>query len=228
MPKDYKKFLKGQTLSYLLAEPSNEQLNEEEDGNKDLYEIIEKASEIKGDALATNQLKVKTPTKNNKIVQRLSDNVVSKGVGSSKNTPANIAEQAQLFAMSALTCIERNNSSKATWNAIRAQNAIINARKLLTEIHNENRVESDNFAKNSGMIGKTKSETQSELIELIDEYEELLIDHDRYGAFRRLAAKKWGRPAIKITIQEVNEITKLVHEAYALNPERVDRSKSQD
>ena len=78
------------------------------------------------------------------------------------------------------------------------------------------------------MIGKTKSETQSELIELIDEYEELLIDHDRYGAFRRLAAKKWGRPAIKITIQEVNEITKLVHEAYALNPERIDRSKSQD
>ena len=228
MPKDYKKFLKGQTLSYLLAEPSNEQLNEEEDGNKDLYEIIEKASEIKGDALANNQLKIKTPTKNSKIVQRLSDNVVSKGVGSSKNTPANIAEQAQLFAMSALTCIERNNSSKATWNAIRAQNAIISARKLLTEIHNENRVESDNFAKNSGMIGKTKSETQSELIELIDEYEELLIDHDRYGAFRRLAAKKWGRPAIKITIQEVNEITKLVHEAYALNPERIDRSKSQD
>ena len=228
MPKDYKKFLKGQTLSYLLAEPSNEQLNEEEDGNKDLYEIIEKASEIKGDALANNQLKIKTPTKNSKIVQRLSDNVVSKGVGSSKNTPANIAEQAQLFAMSALTCIERNNSSKATWNAIRAQNAIISARKLLTEIHNENRVEADNFTKNSGMIGKTKSETQSELIELIDEYEELLIDHDRYGAFRRLAAKKWGRPAIKITIQEVNEITKLVHEAYALNPERVDRSKSQD
>lgn len=228
MPKDYKKFLKGQTLSYLLAEPSNEQLNEEEDGTKDLYEIIEKASEIKGDALANNQLKIKTPTKNSKIVQRLSDNVVSKGVGSSKNTPANIAEQAQLFAMSALTCIERNNSSKATWNAIRAQNAIISARKLLTEIHNENRVEADNFAKNSGMIGKTKSETQSELIELIDEYEELLIDHDRYGAFRRLAAKKWGRPAIKITIQEVNEITKLVHEAYALNPERVDRSKSQD
>ena len=50
MPKDYKKFLKGQTLSYLLAEPNNEQLNEEEDGNKDLYEIIEKATEIKGDA----------------------------------------------------------------------------------------------------------------------------------------------------------------------------------
>ncbi len=228
MPKDYKKFLEGQTLSYLLAEPNNEQLSEDEDGTKDLYEIIEKATEIKGDELANNQLKVKKPTKNSKIVKRISDNIVSRGTGSSKNTPAYHAEQAQLFAMSSLTCIERNKSSKATWNAIRAQNAIVSARNLLSEIHKENRFETDHFAKNISIIGKTKSETKSELIELIDEYEELLIDHDRYGAFRRLAAKKWGRPAIKITIQEVNEITKLVHEAYALNPERVDRSKSQD
>ena len=63
MPKDYKKFLEGQTLSYLLAEPSNERFTEEEDGTKDLYEIIEKASEIKGDELANNQLKVKKLTK---------------------------------------------------------------------------------------------------------------------------------------------------------------------
>tara|TARA_B100000963_G_scaffold311361_1_gene288309 strand:- start:467 stop:1153 length:687 start_codon:yes stop_codon:yes gene_type:complete len=228
MPKDYKKFLEGQTLSYLLAEPNNDQLNEQEDGTKDLYEIIEKATEIKGDELANNQLKVKKTTKNSKIVKRISDSMGSKGVGSSKNTPAYHAEQAQLFSMSALTCIEKNNSSKATWNAIRAQNAIVTARNLLAEIYKENRFESDHFAKNISIIGKTKSETKSELIELIDEYEELLIDHDRYGAFRRLAAKRWGRPAIKITIQEVNEITKLVHEAYALNPERVDRSKSQD
>ena len=35
MPKDYKKFLEGQTLSYLLAEPSSEQLSEDEDGTKE-------------------------------------------------------------------------------------------------------------------------------------------------------------------------------------------------
>ena len=46
MPKDYKKFLEGQTLSYLLAEPNVEELQEEEDGTKDLYEIIEKATNI--------------------------------------------------------------------------------------------------------------------------------------------------------------------------------------
>ena len=227
MPKDYKKFLEGQTLSYLLAEPDVEELSEEEDGTKDLYEIIEKASEIKNNEFANNQPKIMKPKdKNSRIVKRVGDKSVDKG--SSKNTPAYHAEQAQLFAMSALTHIERNNSTKATWNSIRAQNAIVNARHLITEIQKENRFESDHFAKNLSIIGKTKSEAKSDLIELIDAYEELLLDHDRYGAFRRLAAKKWGRPAIKITIQEVNEITKLVHEAYALNPERVDRSKSQE
>ena len=227
MPKDYKKFLEGQTLSYLLAEPNVEELREEEDGTKDLYEIIEKASEIKNNEFANNQPKIMKPKdKKVRIVKRVVDKSVGKG--SSKNTPAYHAEQAQLFAMSALTHIERNNSTKATWNSIRAQNAIVNARHLITEIQKENRFESDHFAKNLSIIGKTKSEAKSDLIELIDAYEELLLDHDRYGAFRRLAAKKWGRPAIKITIQEVNEITKLVHEAYALNPERVDRSKSQE
>ena len=180
-----------------------------------------------------NQPKIMKPKdKNVRIVKRVGDKSAGKSSasdkGSSKNTPAYHAEQAQLFAMSALTHIERNNSTKATWNSIRAQNAIVSARHLITEIQKENRFESDHFAKNLSIIGKTKSEAKSDLIELIDAYEELLLDHDRYGAFRRLAAKKWGRPAIKITIQEVNEITKLVHEAYALNPERVDRSKSQE
>ena len=228
MPKDYKKFLEGQTLSYLLAEPNVEQLLDEEDGTKDLYEIIEKASEIKNNEFANTQPKIKkSKDKKVRTVKRVPDTSVGEG-SLSKNTPAYYAEQAQLFAMSALTHIEKNNSTKATWNSIRAQNAIINSRQLLTEVEKENRFESDHFAKNLSIIGKTKSEAKSDLIELIDAYEELLLDHDRYGAFRRLAAKKWGRPAIKITIQEVNEITKLVHEAYALNPERVDRSKSQE
>lgn len=233
MPKDYKKFLEGQTLSYLLAEPNVEEMTDDEDGTKDLYEIIEKAGEIKDNELSNKQKKRKKPdTKNNKMVKRLSDTpiVSQKKLTSSpsKNTPGYHAEQAQLFAMSALTHVERNNSTKASWNSIRAQNSIITARNLINEIQKETQLESESFSNNLSIIGKTKSEAKSDLIELIDEYEELLIEHDRYGAFRRLAAKKWGRPAIKITIQEVNEITKLVHEAYALNPARVDRSKSQD
>ena len=56
--------------------------------------------------------------------------------------------------------------------------------------------------------------------DLIDEFEKLIQIHDSYGAFRRLAAKKLGVPAIKVTIKEINEITKQVHRAYEFSPKR--------
>ena len=62
--------------------------------------------------------------------------------------------------------------------------------------------------------------------DLIDEFEKLIQAHDSYSAFRRLAAKKLGVPAIKVTIKEINEITKQVHKAYEFNPERRRRDKS--
>ena len=55
---------------------------------------------------------------------------------------------------------------------------------------------------------------------LIDEFEKLIQIHDSYGAFRRLAARKLGVPAIKVTIKEINEITKKVHKAYQFYPQR--------
>ena len=56
--------------------------------------------------------------------------------------------------------------------------------------------------------------------DLIDEFEKLIQIHDSYSAFRRLAAQKLGVPAIKVTIKEINEITKQVHKAYQFNPQR--------
>jgi hypothetical protein len=56
--------------------------------------------------------------------------------------------------------------------------------------------------------------------DLIDEFEKLIQIHDSYGAFRRLAAKKLGVPAMKVTIKEINEITKQVHKAYEFSPKR--------
>ena len=56
--------------------------------------------------------------------------------------------------------------------------------------------------------------------DLIDEFEKLIRMHDSYGAFRRLAAKKLGVPAMKVTIKEINEITKQVHKAYEFSPRR--------
>ena len=44
--------------------------------------------------------------------------------------------------------------------------------------------------------------------------------YDSYGAFRRLAAQKLGVPTIRVTIKEINEITKQVHKAYQSNPGR--------
>ena len=61
--------------------------------------------------------------------------------------------------------------------------------------------------------------------DLIDEFEKLIQIHDSYGAFRRLAAKKLGVPAIKVTIKEINEITKQVHRAYEINPKRRRKDK---
>ena len=55
---------------------------------------------------------------------------------------------------------------------------------------------------------------------LIVEFEKLIQIHDSYGAFRRLAAKKLGVPAITVTIKEINEITKQVHRAYEFSPKR--------
>ena len=56
--------------------------------------------------------------------------------------------------------------------------------------------------------------------DLIDEFEKLIQVYDNYGAFRRLAAKKLGVPAMKVTIKEINEITKEVHRAYEYSPKR--------
>ena len=56
--------------------------------------------------------------------------------------------------------------------------------------------------------------------DLIDEFEKLIQIYDSYGAFRRLAAKKLGVPAMKVTIKEINEITKQVHRAYEFSPKR--------
>ena len=56
--------------------------------------------------------------------------------------------------------------------------------------------------------------------DLIDEFEKLIQIHDSYGAFRRLAARKLGVPTIRVTIKEINEITKQVHNAYQANPGR--------
>ena len=73
-------------------------------------------------------------------------------------------------------------------------------------------------SEDASIKGLAKSDLEAN--DLIDEFEKLIQIYDSYGAFRRLAAKKLGVPAMKVTIKEINEITKQVHRAYELSPRR--------
>ncbi len=73
-------------------------------------------------------------------------------------------------------------------------------------------------SENTNIKGLARNDV--EVNDLIDEFEKLIQIHDSYGAFRRLAAKKLGVPAMKVTIKEINEITKQVHKAYEFSPRR--------
>ena len=73
-------------------------------------------------------------------------------------------------------------------------------------------------SKDADMKGLARNDLEAN--DLIDEFEKLIQVYDNYGAFRRLAAKKLGVPAMKVTIKEINEITKEVHRAYEYSPKR--------
>ena len=74
----------------------------------------------------------------------------------------------------------------------------------------------------SGLSGGFKNIFSKKKLDntVLDEFEELIQQFDSYGAFRRLAAKRLGIPVIRVTIQEINEVTKQVHQAYADFPNR--------
>ena len=119
--------------------------------------------------------------------------------------------------MTSITALNSGDGEKAVWNAVRSQ-------KYVSRI--EEMIQIKSSRTDRSLQNKKSSKTQSlrendvEANDLIDEFEKLIQIHDSYGAFRRLAAKKLGVPAIKVTIKEINEITKQVHKAYEYNPKR--------
>ena len=78
----------------------------------------------------------------------------------------------------------------------------------------------DRLQKSKGTRIQSLGKNDVDANNLIDEFEKLIQIHDSYGAFRRLAARKLGVPTIRVTIKEINEITKQVHKAYQLSPQR--------
>ena len=104
----------------------------------------------------------------------------------------------------------------AVWNAVRSQ-------KYVSKIQEMIKVPSpelDSQQKRKSMKVETFGQDDVDANDLIEEFEKLIQIHDSYGAFRRLAARKLGVPTIRVTIKEINEITKQVHKAYQSNPGR--------
>ena len=126
------------------------------------------------------------------------------------------AQRAQIYAMTAITALNSGDGEKAVWNAVRSQ-------KYVSHIQEMIRVPSpgiDRQQKREGMKVQSLGKDDVDANDLIDEFEKLIQIHDSYGAFRRLAARKLGVPTIRVTIKEINEITKQVHKAYQVNPGR--------
>ena len=121
------------------------------------------------------------------------------------------AQRAQIYAMTAITALNSGNGEKAVWNAVRSEKYVSHIQammKISAPGSDRQRLKSED----ADMKGLARNDLEAN--DLIDEFEKLIQIHDSYGAFRRLAAKKLGVPAMKVTIKEINEITKEVHRAY--------------
>ena len=133
------------------------------------------------------------------------------------NKVLSYAQRAQIYAMTAITALNSGDGEKAVWNAVRSQKYVSHIQEMIqVSSPGIDRRQQKTEAMKIQNLGKDDLEAN----DLIDEFEKLIQIHDSYGAFRRLAARKLGVPAIKVTIKEINEITKEVHKAYQFNPQR--------
>ena len=195
-----------------------------EEGSRDLFDIIKFCCAVKENPLSPN-LKVwarKEYTSN--LNSMVYENSISENSDFDEQTKKvlSYAQRAQIYAMTAITALNTGDGERAVWNAVRAQ-------KYVSHIQEMIQISSPGLArgqqKREGAKVESLGKDDVEANDLIDEFEKLIQIYDSYGAFRRLAAKKLGVPAIKVTIKEINEITKQVHKAYELNPRRRRKDK---
>ena len=118
--------------------------------------------------------------------------------------------------MTAITALNSGDGEKAVWNAVRAQKYVSHIQEMIKPPS----LGIDRQQKITGTKIQSLGKDDVDANDLIEEFEKLIQIYDSYGAFRRLAAQKLGVPTIRVTIKEINEITKQVHKAYQLNPGR--------
>jgi len=190
-----------------------------EEGSRDLYDIIKFCCAVKENPISPNLKEWSRKEYSSNLDSMVYDNPVSENADHDEQTKKllSYAQRAQIYAMTAITALNSGDGEKAVWNAVRSQ-------KYVSQIQEMMQITSPRIERS--LQNKTDSKIPSlgendvEANNLIDEFEKLIQIHDSYGAFRRLAAKKLGVPAIKVTIKEINEITKQVHKAYEFNPKR--------
>ena len=194
-----------------------------DEGSKDLYDIIKFCCAIKENPRSPNLREWSRKENNSNLNSMVYENSILENAQYDKQTNKvlSYAQRAQIYAMTAITALNSGGGEKAVWNAIRAQ-------KYVSHIQEMIKVPSpgiDTQQKRDGRTVQSSGKDDVEANDLIEEFEKLIQIHDSYGAFRRLAAQKLGVPTIRVTIKEINEITKQVHKAYQLNPgrQRIDK-----
>ena len=190
-----------------------------EEGSRDLYDIIKFCCAVKENPQSPNLKEWSRKEYSANLNFMVYDNPMSENAENDEQTDKvlSYAQRAQIYAMTAITALNSGDGEKAVWNAVRAQ-------KYVSHIQEMIQVPSPGIdrrqQKTAAMKIQNLGNDDLEANDLIDEFEKLIQIHDSYGAFRRLAARKLGVPAIKVTIKEINEITKQVHKAYQFNPQR--------
>ena len=189
-----------------------------EDGSKDLYDIIKFCCAIKENPQSPNLRKWSRKEYSSDLNTMVYENSIPENAEYDEETSRvlSYAQRAQIYAMTAITALNSGDGEKAVWNAVRAQ-------KYVSHMQEMTKVASpriDRQQKEEGVKVQSLGKDDVDTNDLIDEFEKLIQIHDSYGAFRRLAARKLGVPTIRVTIKEINEITKQVHKAYQANPGR--------
>ena len=190
-----------------------------EEGSRDLYDIIKFCCAVKENPLTPNLKGWSRKDCSNSLNSMVYDSPVSENADHDEQTKKllSYAQRAQIYAMTSITALNSGDGEKAVWNAVRSQKYVSRIQEMIQI--KSSRIDRSLQNKKSSKIQSLR-ENDVEANDLIDEFEKLIQIHDSYGAFRRLAAKKLGVPAIKVTIKEINEITKQVHKAYEYNPKR--------
>ena len=195
-----------------------------EEGSRDLYDIIKFCCAVKENPFSPNLREWSRKRYDSNLDALVYENSASVTPNHDEETAKvlSYAQRAQIYAMTAITALNAGEAEKAVWNAVRAQKYVSHIQEMI-QISSPG-IDRLNKKKEGTMI-KSVGKDDVTANDLIDEFEKLIQIHDSYGAFRRLAAKKLGVPAIKVTIKEINEITKQVHRAYEINPKRRRKDK---